>query len=292
LTAQTPTTPMAIATAQKSSYHAQRAAGITQGQGIHTLRHCFAPHGAPGVGRAEDRAPRWEVADIWRRSGDAYRAAPPVPLAPPKVMHALVVCRTAPRGGHTAGCPNGGCERDASTSCRHRPGPQCQTWTKGQWGEARKAEGGGLCPLSTWFFPDHMPATRSSWPPRDASCGSCAAPRARRAPRVGTATAVGRSGARWSGTPGTRPWERLAMSPASARQVRALPMVRAGSLPIPASSARCGRCVPSCVGNASTRWRRAVRARPCPALRSLPTGPLGRPSTPRLAQRYAQEGGV
>lgn len=43
-TAQTPTTPMAIATAQKISYHAQRAAGMTHGKGIHTLRHCFATH--------------------------------------------------------------------------------------------------------------------------------------------------------------------------------------------------------------------------------------------------------
>jgi len=43
-TAQPPTTPMAIATAQKIYYHAQRAAGITHGKGIHPLRHCFATH--------------------------------------------------------------------------------------------------------------------------------------------------------------------------------------------------------------------------------------------------------
>jgi integrase/recombinase XerD len=43
-TAQTPTTPMAIATAQQIYYHAQRAAGIAHGKGIHTLRHCFATH--------------------------------------------------------------------------------------------------------------------------------------------------------------------------------------------------------------------------------------------------------
>ena len=35
---------MSIATAQKISYHAKRVAGITHGQGIHTLRHCFATH--------------------------------------------------------------------------------------------------------------------------------------------------------------------------------------------------------------------------------------------------------
>jgi integrase/recombinase XerD len=36
------TQPMPIATAQKLYYHAKRAAGITHGKGIHTLRHCFA----------------------------------------------------------------------------------------------------------------------------------------------------------------------------------------------------------------------------------------------------------
>ena len=36
--------PMPIATAQKLYSRAKRAAGIPHGQGIHTLRHCFAPH--------------------------------------------------------------------------------------------------------------------------------------------------------------------------------------------------------------------------------------------------------
>jgi integrase/recombinase XerD len=38
------TQPLPIATAQKLYYHAKRAAGITHGKGIHTLRHCFATH--------------------------------------------------------------------------------------------------------------------------------------------------------------------------------------------------------------------------------------------------------
>jgi site-specific recombinase XerD len=36
--------PLAIATAQKIYSHAKRAAGIRHGKGMHTLRHCFAPH--------------------------------------------------------------------------------------------------------------------------------------------------------------------------------------------------------------------------------------------------------
>jgi site-specific recombinase XerD len=38
------TKPLPIATAQKLYSHAKRAAGITHGKGIHTLRHCFATH--------------------------------------------------------------------------------------------------------------------------------------------------------------------------------------------------------------------------------------------------------
>jgi integrase/recombinase XerD len=38
------TQPLPIATAQKLYDRAKRAAGITHGKGIHTLRHCFATH--------------------------------------------------------------------------------------------------------------------------------------------------------------------------------------------------------------------------------------------------------
>lgn len=37
-------TPMPISSAQKAYYKAKRQAGITDGKGIHTLRHCFATH--------------------------------------------------------------------------------------------------------------------------------------------------------------------------------------------------------------------------------------------------------
>jgi len=99
-----------------------------------------ATYCAPGVGRAEDRTPRWEVADIVRLYGDAYRAAHSVLLAYHKVMHDLVVCRTAQLGGHTEQCPSCGFERYAYNSCRNRHCPTCQTWTKVQWVEDRKAE--------------------------------------------------------------------------------------------------------------------------------------------------------
>lgn len=36
--------PISVSSAQKIYYHAKKAAGITKGRGIHTLRHCFATH--------------------------------------------------------------------------------------------------------------------------------------------------------------------------------------------------------------------------------------------------------
>ena len=36
--------PMSATTAQRIYYRAKKAAGITRGKGIHTLRHCFATH--------------------------------------------------------------------------------------------------------------------------------------------------------------------------------------------------------------------------------------------------------
>jgi integrase/recombinase XerD len=39
-----PQRPMPIGTAQKIDYHVKQRAGITHGQGIHTLRHCCATH--------------------------------------------------------------------------------------------------------------------------------------------------------------------------------------------------------------------------------------------------------
>jgi site-specific recombinase XerD len=42
LTGQVLPQPMPLAPAPKSYYPTQRVAGITHGQGLHTLRHCFA----------------------------------------------------------------------------------------------------------------------------------------------------------------------------------------------------------------------------------------------------------
>src|SRR2546428_1309749 len=55
-------------------------------------------------------------------------------------MHEIEACRTAQLGGHAEHCPSCGFERDADHACRNRHGPKCQTFTKVQWVEDRKAE--------------------------------------------------------------------------------------------------------------------------------------------------------
>jgi Putative transposase/Transposase zinc-binding domain len=85
-------------------------------------------------------APPWEVADIFRLYGETYRRAHLVPPAHQKVMRDLEACRTAQLGGHAEHCPTCGFERYAYNSCRNRHCPKCQTFTKVQWVEDRKAE--------------------------------------------------------------------------------------------------------------------------------------------------------
>jgi hypothetical protein len=55
-------------------------------------------------------------------------------------MHAIEVCRTAYLGGHMERCDQCGFERIAYNSCRNHHCPKCQTLTKAEWLEKRKAE--------------------------------------------------------------------------------------------------------------------------------------------------------
>lgn len=83
---------------------------------------------------------KWEVADIFREYGDAYRHNHLLPPAHLKVMHEIEVCRTAYLGGHIEKCDSCGEERNAYNSCRNRHCPKCQAMTKERWLQARKAE--------------------------------------------------------------------------------------------------------------------------------------------------------
>jgi hypothetical protein len=101
------------------------------------------PHATDCPGETAVRQPStppWEVADIFRLYGETSRRHHAVPPVQQKVMRDIEGCRTAQLGGHAEHCPTCGFERYAYNSCRNRHCPKCQTFTKVQWGEDRKAE--------------------------------------------------------------------------------------------------------------------------------------------------------
>jgi len=83
---------------------------------------------------------QWEVADIFRLYADNYRRSHAVSYEQLKVMHHIEICRTAKLGGHVEQCDQCGFEQIAYNSCRDRHCPKCQTLTKEQWLNDRKAE--------------------------------------------------------------------------------------------------------------------------------------------------------
>lgn len=84
--------------------------------------------------------PVWEVADILRRHGDAYRAQHALPAHQLRMMRALQLCRTATLGGHIERCGHCDHQRISYNSCRNRHCPKCQNLARAQWIEKRKAE--------------------------------------------------------------------------------------------------------------------------------------------------------
>jgi len=81
-----------------------------------------------------------ELADIFRLYGDGYRRSYAVSYEQLKVMHHIEICRTAELGGHVEQCDRCAFEQIAYNSCRDRHCPKCQTLTKEQWLNDRKAE--------------------------------------------------------------------------------------------------------------------------------------------------------
>ena len=86
--------------------------------------------------------PNLELADIFRRHGEAWRAANAghVSLAQRRVMTAIEICRTAALGGHVDRCQDCAHTRISYNSCRHRCCPKCQWATAAAWLAAREAE--------------------------------------------------------------------------------------------------------------------------------------------------------
>ncbi len=86
--------------------------------------------------------PRLEVADVFRRYGQAYRDQHGASMSRQqrRVMTAVQVCRTAALGGHLERCDRCGHERNCFNSCRDRHCPKCQSLARAQWIEDRQAE--------------------------------------------------------------------------------------------------------------------------------------------------------
>ena len=86
--------------------------------------------------------PKLEVADVFRRYGEAYRQQhdASMSVAQRRVMTAIEVCRTAVLGGHLERCDQCAHERNAFNSCRDRHCPKCQCLAREQWIKDRQEE--------------------------------------------------------------------------------------------------------------------------------------------------------
>jgi len=86
--------------------------------------------------------PKLEVADIFRRYGEAYRQkfAAWLSTAQRRVMTAIEVCRTAALGGHVERCDKCGHIRNSYNSCGDRHCPKCQSLARAEWIQDRQSE--------------------------------------------------------------------------------------------------------------------------------------------------------
>jgi hypothetical protein len=86
--------------------------------------------------------PKPELADIFRRYGEAYRQKFDASLstAQRRVMTAIEVCRTAALGGHVEVCDRCGHQRVWFNSCSDRHCPKCQSLARAEWIENRQSE--------------------------------------------------------------------------------------------------------------------------------------------------------
>jgi Putative transposase/Transposase zinc-binding domain len=97
-----------------------------------------SPTTAAGVGPAPQK-PRFEVADIVRAYGAAFRATHHVSHEQERVLHAIAQCRTAALGGHVEVCEACGTEQICYNSCRNRHCPKCQGAARAKWLAAEQA---------------------------------------------------------------------------------------------------------------------------------------------------------
>jgi Putative transposase/Transposase zinc-binding domain len=97
-----------------------------------------SPTAAAGASTDPQR-PHFEVADVVREYGAAFRATHHVSHEQEKVLQAIAHCRTAALGGHIEVCESCGTEQISYNSCRNRHCPKCQGAARAKWLAAEQA---------------------------------------------------------------------------------------------------------------------------------------------------------
>src|SRR5438876_68505 len=97
-----------------------------------------SPATAAGAG-TDPQQPRFEVADVVREYGAAFRATHYVSHEQARVLRAIEQCRTAALGGHVEACETCGAEQISYNSCRNRHCPKCQGSARAKWLAAEQA---------------------------------------------------------------------------------------------------------------------------------------------------------
>ncbi len=98
----------------------------------------MSPATAAGASTDPQRPP-FEVADVVREYGAAFRATHHVSHEQERVLQAIEQCRTAALGGHVEVCERCGTEQLSYNSCRTRHCPKCQGAARAKWLTAEQA---------------------------------------------------------------------------------------------------------------------------------------------------------
>jgi hypothetical protein len=105
---------------------------------------------------AEYDPPPFELADVVRLHGDAYRAKYTPSFEQGRALHAIATCRTNARGGHVDQCDHCGHTEISYNSCRNRHCPKCRASQRAAWVDARELE---LLPIQYFHLVFTLPDT-------------------------------------------------------------------------------------------------------------------------------------
>ncbi len=100
--------------------------------------------------------PLWEVADIFRDHGPAWRHDRALSPGSLKAMSAIERCRSSELGGHVLRCDQCDEMQIAYNSCRNRHCPKCQSSAAKRWLEDRQAD---LLPVEYYHLVFTLPAS-------------------------------------------------------------------------------------------------------------------------------------